>query len=751
MPRRPRSTAYPVIAAAVVAAILFCCLWLYAERRILPLLSGDVRGAFTSRIFASPTRLRPGSPLAARELEERLARLDYTLSTRRPTAPGEFQEEGALFHVCPRAFTHPYVRPTAGCASIDMRDGAVRSLRLLSSGTPLLELVLEPELIYEISGSQSISRHPLRPSDIPEAMRHAIVAIEDRRFYRHHGVDIRAVARAAWRNLRRGRLAEGGSTLTQQLARTLFLSTRRTLGRKLQEAVLAFYIDARFSKDEILRMYLENVYFGRKGPVSLLGLGAAARHFFDKSPEGLTAGECALLAGIVAAPNRFNPFRHPDEALERRRLVLSAMREQGMLTPEAELAARREVLRLSAAGQVGPKEADYFSAHVLRKMEDDHEGEDLWDRGLIVHTTLDPWWQAQARRAVGKSRPQAALVALDPKTGAVRALVGGTDFGLSPFDRATQARRQCGSAFKPFVYGAALQAKGGAWTLASLLSDATRSYAIEGGTWSPENYDRTYRGPVPLRTAFAFSLNAATVDLAGQVGPAAIVDYARRLGIRSPLRPELGLALGVFEVGLLELAGAYCPFANSGFRVEPYAVEMALDMDGRVIEFHPHEPRPVLSPGEAYLMTSLLREAVLSGTAQDLKRWGLAGIAAGKTGTTDGGKDAWFVGYTPSVLAGVWTGSDLPSGLGLTGAGTALPIWADFVAALGHPQDTTNPWPRPEEVVAVRVDPLTGLLAHAGCPRDRMELFLAGTEPTSRCELHSGGITGWFRRVFKKR
>lgn len=760
--RRRRRPFFLLAAVVVLLLTAFSAAIRYVDRLVAPMLAGEMRSAYTTRIYSRPLRIRTGDPMSGWELRSRLDALGYRRVENPPEEPGSYRERGYRFEIHLRSFSHPFVPSTPIRAELELKDGAVVSLRMgagEAARVPLVEIALEPQLLYEIAGPQRVLREPLSSDEIPTAMRDALVSVEDRRFFSHWGVDPRGIARAAWRNLIRGRITEGGSTLTQQLARTLFLSPRRTMTRKIKEAVLAVYLNARFSKTEILRLYLESVYFGQDGTVSLMGLPTAAKHYFNKTPPELTISECALLAGLVRSPNRTNPFLNPQAALRRRAVVLAAMRREGKLSEAEEARLRAEPLRATHSGKRAPRRSDYFLAYLLRSLERRYADEAVLTRGLTIHTTLDPWLQGRARDAVSRAKHQAALVALDSRTGAIRALMGGKDFVSSPFDRATRAKRQPGSAFKPFVYGAALRIRpdsGRVWTPASLVSDSTRSYRVEGGRWSPRNYNRRYLGPVRLRTALARSLNAATVNLAAEIGPKAIIDYARALGIRSPLRPELGLALGAFEVSLLELTGAYCAFANGGYRVEPYAVEIVLDSDGMVLEYHSQEPRPVISAGESYLMTSLLREVVTDGTARSLARWGLQDVSAGKTGTTNDGKDAWFIGYTPWLIAGVWTGSDRPAALGLSGAGAALPLWARFMRGASPlaPRRVKPPggwWPRPEGMLTLEVDPASGLLAKSGCPRRRSETFLPGTAPKKSCPLHSGGLTGWFKRVFGKK
>lgn len=751
-PRTPHRAASGLWKPALLLALalLAAGAW-FAEKSIGPLLSGgDISGAYPTRIYSAPVRLRPGMPMSAFELASRLARLRYVETPGEP-GPGGYRREPERFLIHGRGFSNPLQRAPQAAFFVELEGGRVAAVRAADTGLPLVEALLEPELLFEVSGEKRIRRERLGAGEIPKAVADALVAVEDRRFYSHLGVDPRAVLRALLKNLSRGRYAEGGSTLTQQLARSLFLSPRRTLGRKAQELVIALWLDARFPKDEILRMYLDTVYFGQDGPVSILGLKAAARHYFDKRPSELTLSESALLVGLLSSPYRYDPLREPKAAAERREVVLAAMRREGFLSEVDERRAAAEPVRAPASGRAGGKVPDYAVAFVHRQLERRHGDDALMTRGLSVFTTLDPALQALAQSAVRKARHQAALAALDPKSGAIRALVGGKDYLREPFDRASVARRQPGSAFKPFVYAAALspQAGAGRWTAASLLDDSPRRFKTPGGPWAPRNHESLYLGRVPLRTALAKSLNLATLDLAEKLGPKTVAEFAGRLGVSAPLREELGLALGSSEVTLLDLTGAYCAFANGGSRVEPYAVEAAVGPEGELLEFHAPSAQPALTPEEAFLMTDLLRETVRSGTGQALSRWGLGG-AAGKTGTTNDGKDAWFVGFTPDLAAGVWTGSDIPGKLGLTGAKDALPVWAEFMAAASSGA-ALGDWPRPEGVLSVEVDPESGLRVKSGCPSRRTELFLAGTEPREECPLHSSGLSGWLKRVFTGR
>lgn len=415
---------------------------------------------------------------------------------------------------------------------------------------------------------------------------------------------------------------------------------------------------------------------------------------------------------------------------------------------QAQLArALAEPLRTSPQPRpAGARSHDYFVAEALRDILPRYGEEMLFRHGLSVHTTMDPLLQAAAQRAVSRLKPQAALVALSPDDGRVLALVGGRDFEESQYNRATQARRQPGSVFKPFLYAAAIE-KG--YTPASALEDAPRSYPGQGGLWQPRNYDGVYHGTTTLRQALAGSFNAAALDLANQVGPAALAQFARRLGVESPLDESLALALGASEVGLLEVTGAYAAFANGGFKVHPRLIAAVYDAQGGVLEFSRFERGSVLDPAHAYLVTSLLESVVKEGTAKDLPKLGFSRPAAGKTGTTDDGRDAWFVGYTPGLLAGVWVGDDRNRALRLTGAKDALPVWAEFMkeACEGPPAA----FARPEGLVVKVIDPVSGQLARSGCPERRSEVFAAGTEPAQECALHSGGFFGWMKSWFRRR
>lgn len=551
------------------------------------------------------------------------------------------------------------------------------------------------------------NRAYVRLSEIPRVLQQAVVAIEDERFYQHRGVDPRAILRAAWRNLTRQAVVEGGSTITQQLARNLFLSSRRTLDRKLQEMLLAVEIERRLTKDEILERYLNQVYFGN----GAYGVEMASRLFFGKSVREVTLPEAALLAGVIQAPARYSPFENFEAAKRRQEVVLDRMVELGYVSRQQAEEAKKVPLRLTSGprnlGLVGVR-APYFVSYLLPYLVERYGEEAVYNGGLRVYTTLDTRLQALAQEVVARGVEEArraglrvtqgALVAIEPGSGRILAMVGGVDFQRSQFNRAWQARRQPGSAFKPFVYTAALEH---GVSPERVLLDSPVEYRIAGwGYWKPKNYDGTYWGPVSLRVALEQSRNVPAVRMLAELGPQAVIDTARRMGIRSPLQPNLSLALGTSEVTPLEMAAAFATLAAGGVYAEPVAITKVTDARGRVLEEVRPQRRLALRPEVAYLMTDLLRGVILRGTgrAADPGR-----PAAGKTGTTDDYRNAWFVGYTPELAVAVWVGNDDNSPTNrVVGGSVPARLWARFVkrALAGRPPAE---FPVPEGVVHVRV------------------------------------------------
>jgi len=719
-----------------------------------------------SRIYSAGLSLRPGLQIDAAGLERRLQRSGYGRSEGPPTRPGQYRRIGDDLEVRFRDFAASRERPPAGVVRLGFDREQLHSLREAGGGR-IDRVELEPELLATLFGARQEEREVVRLEDVPPLFVKAVLAAEDARFFSHGGLDARAIVRAALANARSGGIVQGGSTITQQTVKNLFLGPERTFWRKAREAAMAVLLDLRYDKERILEAYLNEVYLGQRGPVAICGVQAAARFYFGRDLRELSLGEMATLAGMIRSPGSYNPFNHPDAAAERRDQVLQAMVRLEQIDEAAMTRAAAERLRLGSGGggfRGAPWVADYVRSQLAR-----HYSKKLLEQeGLSVFTTIDTLVQEAAEKALRlglekleygfpavrrqreERRLQGALVATRPGSGEVLAVVGGRDYEDSQFDRAVQARRQPGSCFKPFVYAAAferrLRDRDEGLTPASLLDDDPIVLTSGGKRWAPENYDGSYGPPVTARTALERSLNVPTVRAAQRAGLGAVVDLARRAGIESPLRELPSLALGTMEVTPLELATAYTTLANQGRRVTASIVREVRDADGQPLERRPLERAQTIDPRAAYLVTHVLEGVFERGTARSAAALGFHGLAAGKTGTTDETRDAWFAGYTPDLLALVWVGYDDNARTGLTGATGALPIWVDFMGRVGL-ADSRRDFSPPAGIVRRRIDPESGQRATPGCPATIDELFAAGTEPREDCSLH-GGRRGLFRRLF---
>jgi penicillin-binding protein 1B len=713
------------------------------------------------RLYTAPFQLKTGLSLKAARLPERLQRLGYRAVNDAVTSPGEYRlttETLTIFlHAQPEAFVK------ANVVTLDVKDGLVTQVLSEPDHTPVFPVFLEPELISGLRGTSRQVREWIPLSGIPERLIETILAVEDRRFYSHVGIDPVAVGRAVWRNLTKGGVVQGGSTITQQLAKNLFYSPQRTFVRKVKEALAAIVLESKYRKREILESYLNEIYLGQAGFVSIYGVGEAAHRYFAKTLDQLTTGEIAMIAGLIKGPNTFAPTKHRELAQQRRDVVLRLLRDQGRVTEEEWKIAVNEPVRVVPPDDA-LAEAPYFVDTVLRQVEE-ALGTPL-PEGLRIDSTLDSLLQQAATEGLenglarleraypalkGSEQPlQGAVVVLDPSTGSILALVGGRDYRVSQFNRAVQAHRQGGSLFKPFVYLAAFEAsRSGAppyMTPASLLADEPVAFESENGTWAPQNYDRQFRGSVTLRSALEQSLNVPAVRVAKAVGTQPILDVIRQLGVTTALTNDLSLALGSPAVSLLDMVTAYGTVANDGVWVRPTSLRAASDREGMTVWTAAPNRRQAVSPQAAYLVTSLLEGVVRRGTAARAKALGLTGAIAGKTGTTDGYRDAWFVGYTSELVIGVWVGFDDERAVRLTGSQAALPIWMDIARRMLPEQ--APPFSPPAGVVARAIDPKTGQLATSQCPEQVDEVFIEGTEPTVYCEVHGGGLWERLRHRF---
>jgi len=709
-----------------------------------------------SRIYSDIDVLRPGESGAPEKLVAKLERLLYQPTEGVPDRAGHFRRQGNVVEVFTRNFRYPGKDFHGFSSRVEFSGGKVVSVKDVSGGD-VPALVVEPERLGSVFGDEFQDRTLVRLEDLPQSLKDAVLVTEDRDFYRHSGVSIRRLLGAAFSNFRNKGGVQGGSTLTQQLVKNLYLSPARTFRRKALEAVLAVILDARYSKDEIFEAYFNEIYLGQHGSVAVNGVGEAARHYFGKDPSDVDLAESATIAGMIKAPNSYSPEHNPARSKQRRDLVLKMMREEKKIDDAALAKALAEPL-VTTSRMEERTIAPHFVDFVKRELQARFSRE-LKTEGLQIYTTLDVDLQRSAQRAItqglssleknyrrlavrAKEEPlQGALIALEPRTGSVRAFVGGRDYRVSQFNRVTQAHRQPGSLFKPFVYLAAFARRDmeKPITPATILEDTpitvTWGRGTEGEQWSPHDYDGEYRGSMSVRKALELSINIPTVRTALATGLPTVMATARAAGVGSELRPYPSVALGAFEVSPLEIASAYSVFANLGVRVEPIAIVGVVTSDGRVLERKETPLAPVLPADAVFLVNSLMRGAVDRGTASAARSGGIKGILAGKTGTTNDYRDAWFIGFSPRFLAAVWVGYDDNRPVRLTGTQAAVPIFADFSKSLPAQYFTEN-FPVPSDIVTAEIDPDTGYLATPDCPRRMTEVFIADTQPTMSCPIH---------------
>ena len=746
--------------------------WLVGMDRIVVERFEGQRFKVPSKVYSAPGILYPGLDAKLIDLRGTLARSGYReqkVTAGRPLRPGLYRWSNNRLRVHLRAFSHP-TRPEPARDIVIRFDGTViAEMRELPRSREVGAVLLEPELVGAYFGSEREQRELVRLEDVPRHLIDAVLAVEDRRFASHHGVDLTRIGGAVLVNLRAGGVRQGGSTLTQQLVKNFFLTPERTLRRKVNEAAMAIIVEARYSKKRILQSYLNEIYLGRRGATSIHGVGEATRYYFGKHVSELVPAESALLAAIIQSPNRLSPHRNPEPAKQRRDLVLELMRKQGRLGLQEFNLARATPLDV-AMPITESGDARYFLDLLRRQLPEAYDQELLQTEGMHIYSTLNSRFQRAAVRAlveglesIERRRPelktddpskrlQGCLIAMRPQTGEILALVGGRDYGQSQFDRCTQARRPAGSVFKPFIYLAALENRDGppVATPASFLEDTPLEIKTRDGVWSPQNYDHKFRGRVSLRSALERSLNVPSVRLALRVGIDRVAEMATRLGISSPLPRVPSLALGTAEVSPLEIARAYATLASGGVRPTPHTFE-DLTADNRTLEQRHLELEQVIDPGLAHLGVSLLEGVVNRGTARRLRSMGLVGALAGKTGTTDDERDLWFVGFTPELVAVVWLGFDEPRSIGVSSSQGPLPIWASFIKeAMGN--RTRGMFIPPRNIERLEIDPETGALAVSGCPRRQSEIFLAGTAPSEICDGRSRSpVAGRERRESGRR
>jgi penicillin-binding protein 1B len=778
-----------LLAGIGAVAVLNHYYWEYAKIIDAKLSGGPFNQ--TSKILAAPEPVFVGDEIT---LEQVLSRLrDAGYSESRHNRVGHYVLKSDAIEIYPGAFSYFAQEPAV------LYFGAERVSRIVSLNDGVAQPVyeLEPALITHVSDQERSKRRLVRYEDIPERMRNAIIAIEDHRFFQHSGFDVLRTTRATLDGVLESRRPRGTSTLTQQLARQFFLNPDLTYSfvqggwegykRKAEELLIALQLEGRLGKAQIFEFYANQVPLGRSGSFNVMGVGEAARAYFNKDLRELTVAEAALLAGLIQRPSFLNPYRHLERARGRRDTVLEAMLRHDYITPEEFREAVNEEIHL-AEGVIEYSEAPYFVDLVNRHLQESFGEEELITQSYTVYTTLDLRLQHAAveamrigmadvdavvnrqRRFRGKQAPQAqaALVAIDPLTGEVKAIVGGRNYGQSQLNRVL-ANRQPGSAFKPFVYAAAidtaLDAERGevkpvsndgqnffpreVLTAISTVDDVPTTFWWNEQPYEPANFSNKIHGVTTLRNALSRSMNIATVKLAEMVGFQRVADLAVKAGLGKNIMATPAIALGAYEVTPLDIAAAYTIFTHGGKRMIPYFIRTVRDAEGRTLLRNKPQEQEVLDPRVAYIVTNMLEDVINRGTAVRVRGMGLTVPAAGKTGTDD---DGWFAGYSSKLICVVWVGFDDNTDLSIEGAHSALPIWAEFMKRAHAVREYRNPEPfEPVDgIVTAQLDPDTQDLATYACPRQTTEVFIAGSQPSQYCRLHGGrpdllatNVAGW--------
>jgi len=750
-------------------------------------LSGEIFKN-TAKIYATPYHIYTGQKLTPDAVASRLQRAGFEILGNGTTEEGVY-EEGRDRIV---------IRPTVGDAlRLDFHEGVLARITKPTVKAEVDDALLPAELVTTLYDESREKRRIVEFKDIPKILSNALIASEDQRFYTHHGLDPIGTARAIIADMRHRVRPQGGSTITQQLARSFFLNLDLTFGRKLREAFIAILLEQRLTKEQILTMYANEIYLGQRGSFSIHGFGEGANAYFNKDIGQLTLPEAALMVGIIPAPNAFSPTKYPDRAKNRRNLVLTSMRNLGVITNEEYEKAKSAELNVAPL-KLDATDAPYLVDYIREELGKDYSEQALTEANLKIYTSLDPALQRAAVEAVDKGLkvaideiatlnkrrkeadkapiPQAALIALDPHTGEIKAMVGGTNYGASQYNRITQAFRQPGSIFKPFVYAAAFETafdnpeatsasepqpetpvSGDALT-APQISPLSRSNVITAITtvvdepttfvyendriYEPNNFHQQYRGIVQAREALWHSLNVPTIKIAEKIGYGRVAQFAKRAGLNEKIKGYPSVALGAFEVTPIEMAGAYTVFANEGKRMEPHAILHVSAPDATYAKTYRYEPKQVIRPELAFLMSHLMEGVLANGTAVGVRARGFTLPAAGKTGTS---RDGWFAGYTKDLLVIAWVGYDDNRDLNLEGAHSALPIWTEFMlkAYQLYPARDIDAmqFRAPSGIDFVRLDSESLGLAGPSCPDTFEEAFISGTAPTNYCPLHGFRIS----------
>lgn len=707
-----------------------------------------------SRVYSDATPLVPGMEYPRSLLEPKLNHVGYHEVTSRVANPSEYRFVNGSLEIYLQNFDYPDMEFRALPVRVDFDGPQITAVHRLDDGVELRGVRIEPELITSIYNNEMEDRVPVSLSAVPKVVTDAIIATEDKNFYHHEGISIRGTLGALITDLRSHTWTHGGSTLTQQLVKNLYLNPERTWRRKITEALMALLLEARYSKNEILEAYVNEIYLGQNGAVQIVGVEQASEVYFGKHVTYLTLPEAATLAGIIRSPNVLSPLKYPERAKPRRDTVLALMRDQRLITEtdyETAVASPLSVSRFPRTSRSAP----FFVDLVMKQLRETYPETQLKTEGLRIFTTLDTIMQRAAEQSLDsgvtdlkkrysflRKSPtplEGVMLTIQPGTGYVKALVGGENYSKTQFNRAIQARRQPGSLFKPFVYITAMDPARGqqALTAATILDDSPISIRTGTQVWEPQNFDNRFHGPVSVRVALAHSYNIPAVRAAVDAGVPNVVKTAAAIGIESRLEPYPSIALGAFEVTPLEIAYAYSAFANLGVKAEPISILAVMTRDGKLLESREVKMKRVAPASVCYVMDDILQDDFTYGTASKARLMGFDKPFAGKTGTTSNFRDAWFIGYSPRILSLVWIGFDDGHSVRLTGGDACVPIWTNYMKQVSGEVPDVD-WKKPEDVVDRVIDPQSGMLATPYCPTTRDEVFVEGTEPTSVCPLHAG-------------
>ncbi len=745
---RTRHFLLKLFLAALVAGGL---LLIYLDAKVTSTFT-DKMWELPAKVYARPLELFAGARLGADDLAYELQVLGYRKVTK-TSGPGQVARNRDRFEIYTRGFAFPDEKEPARRLLIELAGERVKGLS--ASGKRIDLMRLDPVQIGGIYPLHGEDRVLIRLDDVPPGLRDGLLAVEDHRFYDHWGISFVGIARAAWRNMRSGRVVAGGSTITQQLVKNYYLTPERTIVRKLTEVIMAVLLDFHYEKDQILESYINEIYLGQEGPRSIHGFALASRHYFDAPLNQLGLHQQALLIGMIKGPSLYNPNRNPKRALERRNVVLAEMSEQGVISPEEAKAAQARPLELNNKRRVRGSFPAYLDL-VRRQLRQEYREEDLTTLGLSIFTPFDPLLQRQLESSTTALLDQlnkggeleSASVVTRFDSGEVAALVGGRKPSYAGFNRALDARRPAGSLLKPAVYLAALE-QPRRYNLVTSVADSPVKVAGPGGQlWEPRNFDRKSHGNVLMYRALANSYNLATARLGMEIGLGRVVDMLRRLGIEGSVPEVPALTLGAGEYSPMDMAGMYQTIAAGGFRMPLRSIREVVDAYGSPLSRYPLEYDRTVSLQATNLLTYALRSVMREGTGRGAYKYLPAKFdVAGKTGTTNDGRDSWFAGFSGDLLAVTWVGRDDNGSTGLTGGSGALKVWAHFMAAAS---ERPLGYRMPDGMQTFWIDDQNGYLTGKGCPHSRLVPFITGSEPgrSTGCAPRASGAKGWFQSLF---